>query len=75
MLPLWAKVVVNHHDITELKEAEETIHRLNEILEGRAATRSAELSALEENLRLALNGERQINLLKTSFSGIVHAPG
>jgi signal transduction histidine kinase len=65
------EVVVIHHDITELKEAEETTRRLNEILEERVATRTAELSASEKNLRAALDAERQINLLKTSFVGMV----
>lgn len=65
------EVVVIHHDITELKEAEETMRRLNEILEERVATRTAELATSEENLRIALDAERQINLLKTSFVGMV----
>jgi signal transduction histidine kinase len=65
------EVVVIHHDITELKEAEETTRRLNEILEERVATRTAELSASEGHLRIALDAERQINLLKTSFVGMV----
>jgi PAS domain S-box-containing protein len=65
------EVVVVHHDITELKEAEETMRRLNEILEERVATRTTELRASEENLRAALDVERQLNLLKTSFVGMV----
>ncbi len=65
------EVVVIHHDITELKEAEETMRRLNEILEERVTTRTAELRASEDNLRTALDAERQINLLKTSFVGMV----
>lgn len=65
------EVVVIHHDISELKEAEETMRRLNEILEERVATRTAELRASEDNLRTALDAERQINLLKTSFVGMV----
>ncbi len=65
------EVVVIHHDITELKEAEETMRRLNEILEERVAARTAELAASEENLRIALDAERQLNLLKTSFVGMV----
>ena len=65
------EVVVIHHDITELKQAEETMRRLNEILEERVATRTAELRASEENLRVALDAERQLNLLKTSFVGMV----
>jgi PAS domain S-box-containing protein len=65
------EVVVIHHDITELKEAEETMRRLNEILEERVATRTAELQASEANLRVALDAERQLNLLKTSFVGMI----
>jgi PAS domain S-box-containing protein len=65
------EVVVIHHDITELKQAEETMRRLNEILEERVATRTAELKASEENLRVALDAERQLNLLKTSFVSMV----
>ena len=65
------EVVVIHHDITELKVAEETMRRLNEILEERVASRTAELRASEENLRVALDAERQINRLKTAFAGMV----
>lgn len=65
------EVVVIHHDITELKEAEETTRRLNEILEERVTTRTAELRDSEDQLRIALDAERQINLLKTSFVGMV----
>jgi PAS domain S-box-containing protein len=65
------EVVVVHHDITELKEAEETMRRLNEILEERVATRTSELKTSEENLRIALDAERQLNHLKTAFVGMV----
>jgi signal transduction histidine kinase len=47
------------------------MRRLNEILEERVAERTAELAASEENLRVALDAERQLNLLKTSFVGMV----
>jgi PAS domain S-box-containing protein len=65
------EVVVVHHDITELKEAEETMSRLNEILEDRVATRTAELRESEGKLRVALDAERQLNQLKTSFVSMV----
>lgn len=65
------EVVVVHHDITELKEAEETMCRLNEVLEERVTTRTAELKTSEENLRIALDAERQLNRLKTAFVGMV----
>jgi PAS domain S-box-containing protein len=65
------EVVVVHHDITELKKAEETMRRLNEILEERVSTRTAELKASEGNLRVALDAERQLNQLKTSFVSMV----
>jgi PAS domain S-box-containing protein len=65
------EVVVIHHDITELKEAEETMRRLNEILEERVASRTSELRASEESLRAALDAERQLNDLKTAFAGMV----
>lgn len=65
------EVVVVHHDITELKQAEATMRHLNEILEERVATRTAELKTSEENLRIALDAERQLNQLKTAFVGMV----
>ncbi len=65
------EVVVVHHDITELKEAEETMRRLNEILEERVVTRTAELKAAEASLQIALDAERQLNNIKTAFVGMV----
>lgn len=65
------EVVVVHHDITELKQAEETLRDLNQILEARVAERTAALRASEEELRKALEAERELNLLKTSFVGMV----
>lgn len=65
------EVVVVHHDITELKQAEETLRDLNQILEARVAERTAELRRSEIELRAALDAERQLNLLKTSFVGMV----
>lgn len=65
------EVVVVHHDITELKQAEETLRDLNQILEARVAERTAELRKSELDLRAALDAERALNLLKTSFVGMV----
>ncbi|HMO51785.1 MAG TPA: PAS domain-containing sensor histidine kinase [Kiritimatiellia bacterium] len=65
------EVVVVHHDITELKQAEETQRNLNVILEARVAERTAALQASEMELRAALDAERELNLLKTSFVGMV----
>jgi PAS domain S-box-containing protein len=65
------EVVVVHHDITELKQAEETLRDLNLILEARVAERTAELRKSELDLRAALDAERALNLLKTSFVGMV----
>jgi len=65
------EVVVVHHDITELKQAEETLRNLNQLLEARVAERTAELQASEEELRKALETERELNLLKISFVGMV----
>ena len=47
------------------------MRHLNEILEERVATRTAELKTSEENLRIALDAERQLNQLKTAFVGMV----
>jgi len=65
------EVVVVHHDITELKQAEETLRDLNQILEARVAERTEELRTSEQELRTALDAERQLNQLKTSFVGMV----
>ncbi len=65
------EVVVIHHDITELKKAEETLRNLNQILEARVAERTTALQTSEEELREALDAERELNLLKTSFVGMV----
>ena len=65
------EVVVIHHDITELKQAEATLRDLNQILEARVAERTAALRASEGELRQALATERELNLLKTSFVGMV----
>jgi len=65
------EVVVIHHDITELKDAEATLRNLNQILEARVAERTAALRTSEEGLRKALETERELNLLKTSFVGMV----
>jgi PAS domain S-box-containing protein len=65
------EVVVIHHDITELKQAEEIQRNLNILLEARVAERTTELRKSEEELLKALDAERELNLLKTSFVGMV----
>ncbi|HMP90189.1 MAG TPA: HAMP domain-containing sensor histidine kinase [Kiritimatiellia bacterium] len=65
------EVVVVHHDITELKQAEATLRDLNSILESRVAERTAALQKSEAELRAALDAERALNQLKTSFVGMV----
>jgi signal transduction histidine kinase len=65
------EVVVVHHDITELKQAEATLRDLNLILEARVTERTTALRASEEELRKALIAERELSQLKTSFVGMV----
>lgn len=65
------EVVCIHHDITELKRAEETMRSLNEILEKRVDDRTRELAEAERELRIALASEQELNRLKTNFVSMV----
>jgi signal transduction histidine kinase len=65
------EVVCIHHDITELKRAEELLQSLNEVLEKRVDARTQELAKAEQEVRRALATEQELNRLKTNFVGMV----
>ena len=78
-------IVLNVRDVTERRMAEEKLHQLNADLEKRVAARTAELrqanehlqkevqirEQAEENLRLSLASEKELNQLKNSFVSMV----
>jgi PAS domain S-box-containing protein len=65
------EVVCIHHDITELKRAEELLRSLNEVLEKRVDERTQELAQAEQEVRRALATEQELNRLKTNFVSMV----
>ncbi len=65
------EVVVIHHDITEMKRAEEAMQALNQTLENRVAKRTTELEAAQVGLARALEAERELGNLKSRFVSMV----
>lgn len=65
------EVVVIHHDITEMKRAEEAMLEINQTLERRVAERTTELEAAQRDLAKALEMERDLGNLKSRFVSMV----
>ena len=65
------EVVVIHHDITEMKRAEETMQALNHTLEERVQRRTNELETARADLAKALEAERDLGQLKSRFVSMV----
>ncbi|MBL9146840.1 MAG: PAS domain-containing sensor histidine kinase [Verrucomicrobiaceae bacterium] len=65
------EVVTIHNDITEMKQAEESMQALNQTLEQRVQARTAELEVARANLSKALEQERELNDLKSRFVSMV----
>ncbi len=61
------EVVVVHHDITEMKRAEEAMLEINHTLEIRVQERTAELERSQAGLQRALEQERELGELKSRF--------
>jgi PAS domain S-box-containing protein len=65
------EVVTIHHDITEMKRAEEAMQAINQTLEQRVTERTAELESARSDLARALETERDLSLLKSRFVSMV----
>lgn len=65
------EVVVIHHDITEMKRAEEAMLALNHTLEERVQRRTNELETARLELAKALEAERDLGQLKSRFVSMV----
>ena len=65
------EVVVIHHDITEMKRAEEAMLEINHTLEARVKERTGELESARQELAKALDAERELGELKNRFVSMV----
>lgn len=65
------EVVVIHHDITEMKQAEQAMLELNQTLEHRVAERTDELRTTQAELERALVQEKELGELKSRFVNMV----
>jgi PAS domain S-box-containing protein len=65
------EVVVIHHDITEMKRAEQAMLEINHTLEKRVDERTGELEMARAELERALAQERELGELKSRFVTMV----
>ncbi len=65
------EVVVIHHDITEMKRAEEAMQEINQTLEARVKERTGELESARQDLAKALEAEQELGALKNRFVSMV----
>jgi PAS domain S-box-containing protein len=65
------ELVVIHHDITEMKRAEQAMLELNQTLEHRVAERTDELRNTQAELERALDQEKGLGDLKSRFVNMV----
>jgi PAS domain S-box-containing protein len=65
------EVVVIHHDITEMKRAEQAMQEINDTLEKKVAERTGELQVARMDLERALAHERELGELKSRFVTMV----